>query len=146
MKNLLLIILVAAFSANAQQKAVQPTGIRMENIRYPFEVKELPLNIQGQEVVMAYMDVKPRTPNGKTVLLLHGKNFSGMYWEQTAKDLVADGYRVVIPDQVGFGKSSKPNNIQYTFQLLAQNTKQVLDALGVKKVFVVGHSMGGMLA
>jgi pimeloyl-ACP methyl ester carboxylesterase len=80
------------------------------------------------------------------VLLLHGKNFAGNYWEQTAKDLAKNGFQVVIPDQIGFGKSSKPQNIQYTFQLLAQNTKAVLDELKVGKVSVVGHSMGGMLA
>lgn len=146
MKNLLLLLALVALSANAQEKALPPTGIRMENIKYPFEVKELSLTIQGQKVAMAYMDVKPQKPNGKTVLLLHGKNFSGMYWEQTAKDLAADGYRVIMPDQVGFGKSSKPGNIQYTFQLLAQNTEKVLKACGVQKVFVLGHSMGGMLA
>lgn len=146
MKNLLFLLVLLALSVNAQEKALQPTGIRMENIKYPFEVKELPLTIQGQKVAMAYMDLKPQKPNGKTVLLLHGKNFSGMYWEQMAKDLAADGYRVIMPDQVGFGKSSKPGNIQYTFQLLAQNTKKVLEACGVQKIYVLGHSMGGMLA
>ncbi len=146
MKNLLLLLVLVTLSANGQEKALQPTGIRMENIKYPFEVKELPLTIQGQKAVMAYMDLKPQKPNGKTVLLLHGKNFSGMYWEQTAKDLAADGYRVIMPDQIGFGKSSKPGNIQYTFQLLAQNTKKVLEACGVQKACVLGHSMGGMLA
>jgi pimeloyl-ACP methyl ester carboxylesterase len=66
--------------------------------------------------------------------------------KQTANDLAKDGYRVVIPDQIGFGKSSKATNIQYTFQLLAQNTKAVLDELKITKVNVLGHSMGGMLA
>ncbi|WP_318836133.1 alpha/beta fold hydrolase, partial [Janibacter melonis] len=78
------------------------------------------------------------------MVLLHGKNFNGAYWEQTAKDLRQNGYRVIIPDQIGFGKSSKPQNIQYTFQLLAQNTKSLLDSLGVTKAAVLGHSMGGM--
>jgi pimeloyl-ACP methyl ester carboxylesterase len=94
---------------------------------------------------MAYMDVQPKNPNGKNVLLLHGKNFSGLYWEQTASDLAKAGFRVIMPDQIGFGKSSKPD-IQYSFQLLAQNTKAVLDALKIAKVAVLGHSMGGMLA
>jgi pimeloyl-ACP methyl ester carboxylesterase len=92
------------------------------------------------------MDVPAEKPNGKTVVLLHGKNFNGAYWEQTAKDLARNGYRVVIPDQIGFGKSSKPQRIQYTFQLLAQNTKAVLDSIGVQTACVLGHSMGGMLA
>jgi pimeloyl-ACP methyl ester carboxylesterase len=51
-----------------------------------------------------------------------------------------------MPDQIGFGKSSKPGNIQYSFQLLAQNTKALLDQLQIQKINVLGHSMGGMLA
>lgn len=122
-------------------------GIRLENVGYPFPVNYLPLEIQGQKLEMAYMDLAPATkPNGKTIVLLHGKNFSGNYWEQTANDLSAAGYRVVMPDQIGFGKSSKSGNIQYTFQLLAQNTKALLDRLGVAKTTILGHSMGGMLA
>lgn len=134
-----LLVTMAAFGQNA-------TGIRMENVIYPFPVSEFPLNLQGKEESMAYMDVKPTAAsNGKTVLLLHGKNFSGLYWERTAKDLAAKGYRVVMPDQIGFGKSTKPE-IQYSFQQLARNTKKLLDHLGVAKTAVLGHSMGGMLS
>jgi pimeloyl-ACP methyl ester carboxylesterase len=65
---------------------------------------------------------------------------------QTAKMLAVKGYRVIVPDQIGFGKSSKPDMLQYTFQLLASATKAVLDSAGVGKVIVLGHSMGGMVA
>lgn len=96
----------------AQEKPLEASGLMLENITYPFPVKEINLNIQGQQLIMAYMDVQPATPNGKTVVLLHGKNFSAAYWEQTANALSKDGYRVIMPDQIGFGKSSKPTNIQ----------------------------------
>jgi pimeloyl-ACP methyl ester carboxylesterase len=95
---------------------------------------------------MAYMDVTPTNPNGQTVLLLHGKNFSGAYWEPTISALSAQRFRVIVPDQIGFGKSSKPATYQFTFQTLARNTADLLDSLGVKQISVVGHSMGGMLA
>lgn len=146
MKKFLIFSLFFIVSAKAQQKPLEVTGINMENIRYPFPVKQIGLKIQGQDLKMAYMDLQPKNPNGKNVLLLHGKNFSGIYWEQTANDLAKAGFRVIMPDQIGFGKSSKPTNIQYTFQLLAQNTKKVLDVLKIAKVSVLGHSMGGMLA
>jgi len=121
-------------------------GIRLENITYPFNVKYIQIS-QGEEYFdMAYMDAKPEHPNGKTVLLLHGKNFTGAYWEQTAKALNANGYRVIMPDQIGFGKSSKPLSYQYSFQQLAYNTKLLLDSLKIDKVFLLGHSMGGMIA
>jgi pimeloyl-ACP methyl ester carboxylesterase len=83
--------------------------------------------------------------NGKAVLLLHGKNFSGAYWKNTIRFLTENGYRVIVPDQIGFGKSSKPN-IHYSFHALAANTRKLLETLNVNEVTVVGHSMGGMLA
>jgi pimeloyl-ACP methyl ester carboxylesterase len=114
--------------------------------QYPFPVQFLELSSQRQKLRMAYMDVAPAKPNGHTVLLLHGKNFSALYWEPTIRFLTERGYRVIAPDQIGFGKSSKPAAYQYSFQQLANNTNAVLDAAGVTKVSVVGHSMGGMLA
>jgi len=142
----IVILTVNCFCVSAQDQKIEATGIRMENVKYPFPVKEISLNIQGQDLKMAYMDLQPQHPNGKNILLLHGKNFSAMYWEQTANDLAKAGFRVIMPDQIGFGKSSKPGNIQYTFQMLAQNTKAILEALKITKTDVLGHSMGGMLA
>ena len=95
---------------------------------------------------MAYMDVKPKEANGKSVVLLHGKNFTGAYWEQTANELAKRGYRVIIPDQIGFGKSSKPEFYEYSLQQLAHNTKSLLDSLTIKQANIIGHSMGGMIA
>jgi len=95
---------------------------------------------------MAYMDVAPSgSANGKTVVLVHGKSFSGDYWAGTIAKLTASGYRVIVPDQIGFGKSAKPD-IRYHFDLLAGNTKALLDSLGVSRAAIVGHSFGGMLA
>jgi pimeloyl-ACP methyl ester carboxylesterase len=120
-------------------------GIAMEGIPYPFLLKFIPTEIEGQSLRMGYMDVQPTHPNGRAVVLLHGKNFYGSYWETTARALTEAGYRVVIPDQIGFGKSSKPI-IEYTFTLLANQTVRLLDHLEIKQAAVVGHSMGGMLA
>jgi len=95
---------------------------------------------------MAYMDVAPTiAPNGRTVILFHGKNFGGYYWGNVIKALTAVGYRVIAPDQIGFGKSSKPF-IHYSFHQMAYWNKKLLDTLGVQKASVLGHSMGGMLA
>lgn len=113
---------------------------------YPHQVHYRTFEAQRQSIRMAYMDVAPPSPNGRTVLLLHGKNFSGAYWEQTIRALHDRGYRVIAPDQVGFGKSSKPSSFQFSFPALAHYTRDLLDELGVKEVALVGHSMGGMLA
>jgi pimeloyl-ACP methyl ester carboxylesterase len=95
---------------------------------------------------MAYMDVPPATePNGKAVVLMHGKAFGGYYFEHVIAVLTAAGNRVIAPDQIGWGKSSKPD-IHYSFHLFAENTAALLDHLGVGKVAVLGHSTGGMTA
>ena len=113
-------------------------------VTYPYEVKYLPLTIEKQTVQMAYMDIAAPAPNGKSIVLLHGKNFNGYYWKTVIPMLSKKGYRVIVPDQVGWGKSSKPD-IHYSFHLLAYNTKKLLDTLGIEKVTVLAHSMGGML-
>jgi pimeloyl-ACP methyl ester carboxylesterase len=116
-----------------------------QNVTYPYPVKYITLSIEKQVVKMAYMDVLANEPNGETVLLLHGKNFNGYYWKEMIPFLTSNGYRVVVPDQVGWGRSDKPN-IHYSFHLLAQNTKALLDALTINKTNIIAHSMGGMLA
>jgi pimeloyl-ACP methyl ester carboxylesterase len=70
---------------------------------------------------------------------------SEYYFLDVIQALTAAGYRVVAPDQIGWGKSSKPD-IHYSFQLFAANTAALLDHLGVGKVSVLGHSTGGMTA
>ena len=114
---------------------------------YPYPVAHFELTSQRQKLRMAYMDVMPsRNANGQSVLLLHGKNFSAAYWQSTVKLLTERGYRVIAPDQVGFGKSTKPTSYQFSFQALAENTRALLASLGIERSHVVGHSMGGMLA
>jgi pimeloyl-ACP methyl ester carboxylesterase len=95
---------------------------------------------------MAFMDVAPSQPNGRVVVLLHGKNFCGATWEATIAKLTAAGYRVIAPDQIGFCKSTKPERYQYSFHQLAANTRALLAASNIERATIVGHSMGGMLA
>ncbi len=118
----------------------------LTNVVYPFGTKSFTFQSQNQSLKMVYLDVLPPNYNGKNVLLLHGKNFNAAYWEQTIKALTGKGFRVIAPDQIGFGKSTKPEHYQYSFAQLATNTKALLDELKVSKVTVLGHSMGGMLA
>jgi pimeloyl-ACP methyl ester carboxylesterase len=111
-----------------------------------YAVKFFDFFAENQPVRMAYRDV-PATgkANGKTVVLFHGEDFSGTYWEKTAETLAAQGFRVVVPDQLGFGASSRPD-IHYSFHQLSENTFRLLNYLGLREVEIVGHSMGGMLA
>lgn len=122
----------------------EPYGINLEGFPYPYPVNLLPLVNDGEQLRMAYMDVAPAQPNGRTVVLLHGRNFPSSYWAPVIKMLSQAGYRVVVPDQIGFGKSSKPSG-ELHFDTLARNTILLLDHLKIDKVDIVAHSLGGML-
>ncbi|XXY49427.1 alpha/beta hydrolase [Sorangium sp. So ce269] len=133
---------------DARPAAAPAAGLDPEltSYAYPFPVRYLEVESQRQKLRMAYMDVQPEKPNGRAVLLLHGKNFSASYWEPTIRALTERGFRVIAPDQIGFGKSTKPAAYQFSFHGLAETTRALLDSLGVQRAAVVGHSMGGMLA
>jgi pimeloyl-ACP methyl ester carboxylesterase len=143
------VALLVAGAALAQQKApadVKPASITYEEVAYPYPVEYLPLTMYGQDVRLAYMDVPPAgAPNGRTAVLFHGMNFGGFYFAGPIEVLRKEGFRVVVPDQIGFGRSSKPV-IPYNFHDMALNSRRLLEKLGVAKVSIVGHSMGGMLA
>lgn len=145
---LLLTTAVFAPLPASAQSGIKALDARLTGYEYPYEVSVRRFTSQGQALEMAYMDVRPEAQktNGRSVLLLHGKNFSGAYWGSTIEALLREGYRVVVPDQIGFGKSSKPRQFQFSFQELAMHTQALLAELGIGKSVVVGHSMGGMLA
>ncbi|HEY4297641.1 MAG TPA: alpha/beta hydrolase [Paraburkholderia sp.] len=121
-------------------------GPELQGFNYPAPVERFDFTSQGVPLQMAYMDVKPTQPNGRTVVLLHGKNFCSATWDVTIQRLSDAGYRVIAPDQIGFCKSSKPEHYQYSFQQLARNTHALLESLGVRNATMIGHSTGGMLA
>jgi pimeloyl-ACP methyl ester carboxylesterase len=159
MKNLLLSICIgcvalapAATSAQSRPQSaaapadVKPGSITCEDVPYPYPVSYLPLTLYGQDVRIAFMDVPPRAqPNGHTVVLFHGNNFAAFYFGTTIDALRNEGFRVIAPDQIGYGRSSKPI-IPYNFHDMARNTSLILQSLKIDKAMIVGHSMGGMLA
>jgi pimeloyl-ACP methyl ester carboxylesterase len=149
MKRLLLSALFVTLPLGAtyaaEPVAREPYGIGLEGFAYPYPVSMLPLVNDGEQVRMAYMDVPSSKPNGRTVLLLHGRNFPSSYWAPVIGVLNDAGYRVVVPDQIGFGKSSKPAGDLH-FDTLARNTLALMDHLGIAKFDIVAHSLGGMLS
>jgi len=146
MKTIKLLLLLLPLFCFSQEQKIKQLDINLTNYEYPYPVQFLELNNQRQSLKMAYMDIKPNNYTNKNIVLLHGKNFNGAYWETTIKALTKEGFRVIVPDQIGFGKSSKPENFQYTFQQFAENTKKLLEHLKIEKTTILGHSMGGMLA
>jgi pimeloyl-ACP methyl ester carboxylesterase len=123
-----------------------PVSVNLEDVPYPHPVHYLEFDLLGTNVRMGYMDVAPvGAANGQTAVLLHGMNFYGAAWEPTIEALRNAGFRVVVPDQIGYGRSSKPI-LNYNLHVKAFNTKRLLDHLGIERAAIVGHSMGGMVA
>lgn len=108
-------------------------GPELEGFDYGWPVARFNFESQRQRMQMAYIDVQPDKPNGRTVVLLHGKNFCAGTWDTTLRTLRDAGYRVIAPDQIGFCKSTKPERYQYSFQQLAQNTHALLEKTRRKK-------------
>jgi pimeloyl-ACP methyl ester carboxylesterase len=138
---------ISAQAADQREPGIaqrEPYGIGLEGFPYPYPVSLLPLTNDGELLRMAYMDIAPAQANGRVVVLLHGRNFPASYWAPIIKTLTDAGYRVVVPDQIGFGKSSKPSG-ELHFDTLARNTMTLLDHLGIAKADIVAHSLGGML-
>ena len=123
-----------------------PMSINLEDVPYPHPVSFMSFTLEGQDVRMAFMDVAPLgNANGKSVILLHGMNFFGEVWAETIEILRKEGYRVIVPDQIGYGRSSKPV-LHYSISTHAANTKRLLDHLKITTTDIVTHSMGGMVA
>lgn len=90
MKTLSYLVVAAtvAFGASnalAQSAAEPAYGPELQGFDYPYPVEHYRFSSQGQELDMAYLDVKPSTPNGQTAVLLHGKNFCAATWDGTIK-------------------------------------------------------------
>lgn len=139
---------VTTYSASALAEDTPQYDGELSGFEYAYPVERFEFNSQGQELQMAYLDVQPEegSANGRTVVLMHGKNFCAGTWEDTIDALHGAGYRVIAPDQVGFCKSTKPEHYQFSFHQLAANTQALLEELDADEVTVMGHSMGGMLA
>lgn len=136
------------FAAAATMSAAVPAAAdpMLADFSYAWPVARHAFESQREKLEMAYLDVRPGNFNGRTAVLLHGKNFCAGSWEDTIRALSSAGYRVIAPDQIGFCKSTKPGRYQYGLHTLAANTHELLAKLGVEKPVLIGHSMGGMLA
>lgn len=79
--------------------------------------------------------------DGEPFLLMHGIPGSAFTWE-SAGMLLAERYQVIIPDLLGFGQSDIPED-DYYLETQAKGIKQLLDNLGINKLYLGSHDFGG---
>lgn len=153
-KLILLTLLTLLHTVTASAQSAPPTSapdhwgpisISLEEFEYPYPIEYMNFKAYGEDVRIAYMDVAPTgRANGRTVILHHGGLYYGWYWREQIKALAAEGYRVIVKDRLGWGKSSKPL-IPYSISFWASNTARLMDHLEIEQAAVVGHSIGGQM-
>ena len=87
--------------------------------------------------------------SGPAVVFIHGSGPGASAlsnFRQNIDAFVAAGYRVILPDLIGYGASSKPAGIDYTLALFTNTLHEALTAHGLEKVTLVGNSLGGGVA
>ena len=85
---------------------------------------------------------------GEPVLLIHGSGPGVTGWANWRLTIpaLAENFRVIAPDIVGFGYTERPVDVQYNMETWLNHILGFMDALGIQKAHVVGNSFGGGLA
>ncbi|GAA6020234.1 hypothetical protein JCM10207_004381 [Rhodosporidiobolus poonsookiae] len=82
-----------------------------------------------------------------TLLLCHGFPDLWYGWRYQIAAFASRGYRVLCPSQLGYGETSRPDDLRaYTYRSVAYDLNGVLDQVGARRVVVIGHDWGGMVA
>lgn len=100
-------------------------------------------SIEGQRIV--YLD-NGRDKATDAVMFVHGFGDSSLSWTFFARMFRGMEQRLIIPDLLGFGRSARPLAADYSYAAQSQRLFALLSSLGVKRVHLVGNSMGGGIA
>lgn len=101
------------------------------------------ISIDGHKLF--YLD-NDKTQAARTVLFLHDFGDSSLSWLFFARVFRDADYRIIVPDQLGFGRSPRPVDADYGYAAQAKRMLSLLQALKVQKVHLIGNSMGGGIA
>ena len=87
--------------------------------------------------------------SGPVVVFIHGSGpgaSGASNFRKNFADFVAAGYRVILPDMIGYGASSKPEGLDYTLALFTDTLYDALRQHGIERATLVGNSLGGGVA
>ena len=103
-----------------------------------------PTMIKTNGVDMAVYEAGPK--DGLPVVMCHGFPELAYSWRHQIPALAAAGFRAIAPDQRGYGRTSRPENVRdYDMAHLTGDLAGMLDALGLKKAIFCGHDWGGLI-
>lgn len=86
--------------------------------------------------------------SGPVVVFLHGSGAGASghsNFKYNYPFLVENGYRVIVPDLIGYGYSDKPDDVEYPLEFFVECVKQLMDQLGTDKYTLIGNSLGGAI-
>ena len=116
-------------SADADPRRT-PTPTSRQRLRRP-DGSELQVEFYGPE-------------DGPPIVLTHGWGLDSREWNYLKRDL-SDDFRLIVWDEPGLGKSTRPTNRDYSLVNLARDLEAVLALAGDKPAILLGHSIGGMI-
>ncbi len=138
MKNLFVLVLIGTLIFSC--KPYQNTKIRKNQITYEDFRADQRL-YPTDDGLIKYID----EGKGPVIVLLHGVPTSGWIYRKMIKPLTESGYRVIIPDMLGFGSSDSPEGFElYNAENHAQRLLQLMKALGIESWTHVMHDAGGL--
>ncbi|MBT2759170.1 alpha/beta hydrolase [Mesobacillus foraminis] len=105
------------------------------------------MEILGQKISAGKFDFFYRSAGtgSETLVLLHGIPTNSYLWIHVIPQL-AQKYRVIAPDMIGYGGSDRSTHEDLTLPMQAQHIVSLLDTLGLQKVHIIGHDLGGGVA
>jgi epoxide hydrolase 4 len=100
---------------------------------------------QNGEVTLNAVTTGPK--DGPIVVLLHGFPEFWYSWHKQITPLAAAGFRVIVPDQRGYNRSSKPSGVRsYALTELVSDVIAIAEQLGQERIFLAGHDWGAAVA
>jgi len=103
-------------------------------------MKEATTAVDGGRMYYRHSDIDVSRP---TIVFVHGLGESGLCFLEALHEPLLEGFNIVVPDLLGFGKSSAALDGDYAFSQQITHICRLLDGVGVHRVDLVGHSMGG---
>ena len=146
MRAALILCVILGFQSHAFAEEIRPGVMRTPDERFEnlqdFNFKPNYLVIDNLRV--HYLDEGPK--DGKPILLLHGQPSWGYLFRNMIEPLTKAGYRVIVPDMVGFGRSDKPVNMEdYSYLSHVNIMGALVDRLNLHDAVFFGQDWGGLV-
>ena len=118
---------------------------RFENLtEYPFEANYCNVSTDETELQMHYVDEGDK--DSPVILMLHGEPTWSYLYRNMVKHAVENGFRVIVPDLIGFGKSDKfDSKAPYTYANFIQWITNFIKKLGLKNINLICQDWGGLI-